>query len=168
MKSSSPPNALWKPDARPRWMKFVTPNPTSTPKTPAMSRRLSSIAPDWWDYTTLPQEIIEAAARLTPRDLERLSRPGFKIVLYDTLEEFYLAEALEYITAWKQSTDDNPVGLCVPIGPTEHLPLVARIVNALGLDVRSGHFWGMAEWFLDGQEVPVTHPLSFERTDRQL
>ncbi|OFW10074.1 MAG: hypothetical protein A3H96_20495 [Acidobacteria bacterium RIFCSPLOWO2_02_FULL_67_36] len=43
-----------------------------------------------------------------PRDLTRLSRPGFTVVLYDTLEEFYLAEALEYVEAWRQSTDDNP------------------------------------------------------------
>ncbi len=62
-----------------------------------MTRRLSAIAPDWWDYTTLPPDLIEAAARLTPRDLEKLSRPGFKVLLYDTLEEFYLAEALEYV-----------------------------------------------------------------------
>ena len=48
--------------------------------------------------------------------------------------------------------------------------LVARIVNALDLDVRSGHFWGMDEWFdvETGREVEVTHPLSFERADREL
>jgi glucosamine-6-phosphate deaminase len=90
------------------------------------------------------------------------------VVLYDTLEDFYLAEALEYIDAWRQSTPDNPVGICGPIGPTEQLPLVARIVNALRLDVRAGHFWGMDEWCLEGREVPVTHPLSFERADREL
>jgi glucosamine-6-phosphate deaminase len=133
-----------------------------------MSRKLSPIAPDWWDYTTLDAEIVEAAARLTPRDLARLSRPGFRVVFYDTLEDFYLAEALEYVEAWRASTDDNPVGICGPIGPTEQLPLVARIINALGLNVRSGHFWGMDEWFVDGREVPVTHALSFERCDRQL
>lgn len=133
-----------------------------------MPRKLSAIAPDWWDYTTLDANLIEAVARLTPRDLERLGRPGFKVVMYDTLEEFYLAEALEYVDAWRQSTDDNPVGICGPIGPTEQLPLVARIVNALRLDVRSAHFWGMDEWYLDGREVPVTHPLSFERADREL
>ncbi len=48
-----------------------------------MARKLSSISPDWWDYTTLDSEIIDAVARLTPRDLERLSRPGFKVVMYD-------------------------------------------------------------------------------------
>jgi excinuclease ABC subunit B len=48
---------------------------------------------------------------------------------YDTLEDFYLAEALEYINAWRQATSSQPAGLCGPIGPTEQLPLVARLVN---------------------------------------
>jgi glucosamine-6-phosphate deaminase len=133
-------------------------------------RKLSSIAPDWWDYTTLDDEIIQAAARLTPEKMLKLSRPGFKVVFYDTLEDFYLAEALEYIAAWKQSTEDNPVGICGPIGPTEQLPLVARLVNELSLNLRSAHFWGMDEWFdtATDREVPVTHPLSFERADREM
>jgi glucosamine-6-phosphate deaminase len=133
-----------------------------------MPRKLSSIAPDWWDYTTLETDIIRDAAALTPEKMLKLARPGFKVVMYDTLEEFYLAEALEYITAWKQSTPDNPVGICGPIGPTEQLPLVARLVNDLNLSVKSGHFWGMDEWYLDGREAPVTHPLSFEKADREL
>jgi glucosamine-6-phosphate deaminase len=90
--------------------------------------------------------------------------------MHDTLEDFYLAEALEYIDAWRQSTDDNPVGICGPIGPTEQLPLVARLVNELGIHVRSGHFWGMDEWYdpATGKEVPDTHPLSFEKADREM
>jgi glucosamine-6-phosphate deaminase len=133
-----------------------------------MPRKLSSIAPQWWDYTTLEDDIIRDAAALTPAQMVQLSRPGFKVVMYDTLAEFYLAEALEYITAWQQSTPDNPVGICGPIGPTEQLPLVARLVNDLNLKVQSGHFWGMDEWFLNGKEAPLTHPLSFEKADREL
>ena len=133
-----------------------------------MPRKLSSIAPDWWDYTTLDDDIIRDAAALTPEKMLKLSRPGFKVVMYDTIEEFYLAEALEYINAWRQSTPDNPVGICGPIGPTEQLPLVARIVNDLGLNIRSAHFWGMDEWYLDGKEAPPTHPLSIEKADREL
>ena len=133
-----------------------------------MPRILSSIAPDWWDYTTLDEALVRDAAALSPQKLAKLSRPGFKVVLYDTLEDFYLAEALEYLAAWRQSTPDNPVGICGPIGPTEQLPLVARIVNALGLDVRAGHFWGMDEWVIGDTETPPTHPLSFERADREL
>ena len=53
-----------------------------------MARKLSSIAPEWWDYTTLDDEVIRAAAALTPEKMAKLSRPGFKVVFYDTLEEF--------------------------------------------------------------------------------
>ena len=134
-----------------------------------MTRAISKVAPDWWDYTTLDAEILEDAAKLTVKAMEKMSRPGFKVVMYETLEDFYLAEALEYIAAWKQSTEDNPVGICGPIGPTEQLPLVARLVNELGLDVRSAHFWGMDEWVDErGQPVPITHPLSFAKADMEL
>ncbi len=133
-----------------------------------MPRKLSTIAPDWWDYTTLENDLIRDAAKLTPRQIEKLARPGFRVMMYDTLEDFYLAEALEYIEAWRNSTPDNPVGICGPIGPTEQLPLVARLVNALGLSVRSAHFWGMDEWYDGKREVSVKHPLSFERADREL
>ncbi len=133
-----------------------------------MPRKFSTIAPDWWDYTTLDDALIAEAARLTPGDMENLARDGFRINFYDTLAEFYLAEALEYITAWKQATADSPVGICGPIGPTEQLPLVARLVNELGLSLQHAHFWGMDEWYADDAETPVTHPLSFERADREL
>lgn len=126
------------------------------------------LAQDWWDFTTLDDELLNDAARLTPRDMMQLSREGFRIVMYDTLEDFYLAEALEYITAWKQSTPDNPVGICGPIGPTEQLPLVARLVNELKLNLADSHFWGMDEWFVNGKELPATHPISFEKADRDL
>ena len=111
-----------------------------------MTRPISKVAPDWWDYTTLEAEIVDEAARLTPEDMLRLSREGFRVVFYDTLEEFYAAEALEYIEAWRKSTPDNPAGICGPIGPTEQLPLVARMVNALELNLADCHFWGMDEW----------------------
>jgi glucosamine-6-phosphate deaminase len=131
-------------------------------------RPLSKVAPDWWDYTTLDREILDDAARLTADDLLQLSRAGFAVEVYDTLEDFYLAEALEYVTAWRQATEDNPAGVCGPIGPTEQLPLVARLVNELELDLRYAHFWAMDEWVLDGKEVLTTHPLSFERAGREL
>ncbi|HOB83746.1 MAG TPA: hypothetical protein PKX27_01795 [Bacteroidales bacterium] len=133
-----------------------------------MARKLSMLAPGWWDYTTLDDELLNDAAKLTPEDLPQLSREGFKVIIYDTIEDFYLAEALEYITAWKQATPDNPAGICGPIGPTEQLPLVARIVNELKMNLSDAHFWGMDEWYVNGREVPVSHPLSFERADREM
>ncbi|MCE5255392.1 MAG: hypothetical protein LLF89_00930 [Spirochaetaceae bacterium] len=131
-------------------------------------RPLSKVAPDWWDYTTLDPELISDAARLEAGDLAGLSRPGFTVKFYDTKEEFYTAEALEYVHAFMTSTEDEPAGICGPIGPTEQLPLVARIINDLGIDVRSAHFWAMDEWFVDGKEVSPDHPLSFRRADMDL
>lgn len=131
-------------------------------------RPLSKISPDWWDYTTLDRQILDDAATLSADDLLALSRPGFTIRFYETVEDFYLAEALEYITAWRQATPDRPAGICGPIGPTEQLPLVARLVNELEIDLRHAHFWGMDEWVVDGREAPESFPLSFARADREL
>jgi glucosamine-6-phosphate deaminase len=133
-----------------------------------MPRPISKIAEGWWDYTTLDPAIWTDAAALTAKDLAQLSRPGFQVHFYDTVQEFYAAEALEYVEAWRQSTPDNPCGICGPIGPTEQLPLVARMVNALGLNLKHAHFWGMDEWVVDGQPVSTDHPLSFAKCDRDL
>ena len=132
------------------------------------TRPESKIAPGWWDYTTLDRAILDDAAKITIKDLTQLSRSGFKIRLYDTVEEFYLDEALEYIDAWKQATPSSPCGICGPIGPTEQLPLVARLVNALELDLSHAHFWGMDEWIVGGRAVPDSFPLSFAKADKEL
>src|SRR5947207_7839746 len=133
-----------------------------------MSRPISKVAPDWWDYTTLDSSLLADAARLGPGDLLQLARPGFEVAIYDTIEDFYCAEALEYIRVWQQATADRPAGICGPIGPTEQLPLVARLVNELNLNLRNCHFWGMDEWAIDGREVPEDFPMSFALADKQL
>jgi glucosamine-6-phosphate deaminase len=133
-----------------------------------MARAISNVAPGWWDYTTLEPALLKDAAGLEEKDIVELDRPGFRISFYDTLEEFYLAEALEYIDAWKHATADDPAGICGPIGPTEQLPLVALIVNSLGLKLQHGHFWGMDEWLVNGEPVDVSYPLSFKKADMDL
>jgi glucosamine-6-phosphate deaminase len=131
-------------------------------------RPISKIAPGWWDYTTLDREILDNAAELSADDLLGLSRPGFSVKFYDTLEDFYLAEAREYISAWRHATAEQPAGGCGPIGPTAQLPLVARLVNELEIDLSHAHFWGMDEWVVDGKEVGLEFPLSFAQADMDL
>lgn len=131
-------------------------------------RALSKVAPDWWDYTTLDKEILDDAARLSVKDIAELSRPGFTVRFYDTVQEFYLAEALEYITSWQQSTPGKPAGICGPIGPTEQLPLVAQIVNDLNISLKNCHFWGMDEWVINGKEADINFPLGFAKADMDL
>ena len=70
-----------------------------------MARKQSILAPDWWDFTTLDDEILNDAARLTPEAMLGLSREGFKVKFYDTLEDFYLAEAL----GWTFSRYSRPI-----------------------------------------------------------
>jgi len=62
-------------------------------------RKKSMLAEGWWDYTTIDEQIMRDAAQLTAEDILQLSRPGFKVIFHDTLESFYLAEALQYIEA---------------------------------------------------------------------
>jgi glucosamine-6-phosphate deaminase len=131
-------------------------------------RTLSKLAPGWWDYTTLDKSILDDAASLDEKDLMQLSREGFKVVMYDTREEFFLAEALEYIHAWQRATESDPAGICGPIGPTEQLPLVALLVNELNLSLKNCHFWGMDEWVVNGKEVSLDFPLGFARADMEL
>jgi glucosamine-6-phosphate deaminase len=131
-------------------------------------RATSKIAKDFWDYTTLDPKILDDAARLTAKDLLQMARPGFTVKIYETRDEFFCAEALEYVWAWRQAAASKPTGICGPIGPTEQLPLVAQMVNELEVDVREGHFWAMDEWYVDGREVPISHPLSFAKADLDL
>ena len=107
-----------------------------------MPRKLSTIAPDWWDYTTLEDDLIRDAAALSPTDLEQLSRPGFRVVMYDTLEDFYLAEALEYIDAWRQATTDNPVG----IPASETVPNSLSSSDRTWMKLAFGSAWTHAFW----------------------
>jgi glucosamine-6-phosphate deaminase len=72
------------------------------------------------------------------------------------------------MAAWRQATEARPAGLCGPIGPTEQLPLVARLVNELEINLRHAHFWGMDEWVVDGKEAGLDFPLGFARTDMEL
>ncbi len=134
----------------------------------AMPRPYSTINAQWWDYTTLDKDLLKDAAKLSEKDLGQLSRPGFTIHMYDTYETFFLAEAMEYINAWKKSTDSSPTGICGPIGPVRQLPMVAQLVNDLQLNVREGHFWGMDEWLVNGKEISENHPISFKKTDMDM
>ena len=131
-------------------------------------RKLSMIDPEWWDFTTLDDAIINDAAKLTVEEVEQLSRPGFTVEMYDSREELFVAQALEYILAWKDSTPDSPSGVCGPIGPTEHLPLVAQMVNQLNINLENAYFWGMDEWAVNGQAVSSQHALSFAGANKRL
>ena len=93
-----------------------------------MSRKMSTIDPQWWDYTTLDRTILEDAAKITVKDIEQLQRPGFKVTIFDSIEEFFVAEAMEYIRVWQESTP----GLIMYFQYTE-LRFNTRLIQVISL-----------------------------------
>ena len=116
----------------------------------------------WWDFTCLEQSLAEQAASMTLEDVVKLANDQCHIKVYDKLDDMFLSQALEYITCWQQATEEAPAGLCGPVGPTAQMPIVAKLVNELNIDLKNCHFWGMDEWCIDGESVSMEHPLSFK------
>ena len=136
-----------------------------------MPRKLSAIAPDWWDYTTLDAELIDDAARLTARDLPRLSRPGFHASCSTTRSKSSISP--------RRSNTSTRGG---------RAPTTARSASAgrsgrpsscrwsRGSSTRSSSTcaavisgaWTSGSTTAPAAKSPVTHPLSFERADREL
>ncbi|WP_413112494.1 hypothetical protein [Thaumasiovibrio sp. DFM-14] len=122
----------------------------------------------WWDFTCLDEELLARAAKLTEKDVLQLANKRLNINIYDNLDDMFLSQAMEYITTWQQASVDSPAGICGPVGPTRQMPLVAKIVNELSLDLRHCHFWGMDEWCVDGETINPNNGLSFTGTNHRL
>ncbi len=100
-----------------------------------MARPISKVAPGWWDYTTLdPHLLADAAQAHTERPACSCRATASKSRSTTRSKNSIVPKRWNTSASWQQATADNPVGICGPIGPTEQLPLVARIVNALGLE----------------------------------
>jgi glucosamine-6-phosphate deaminase len=129
-------------------------------------RRSSRIAKDWWDFTTLDKELLEEASRITIEDIQKFSRPGFKVKIFNTLESFFLTEAFEYVHCWKKSTKKEPSGICGPIGPVHQLSRVADIINNMDINLKEAHYWGMDDWYIGESEdfdLPPSLSIIFRR-----
>ncbi len=133
-------------------------------------RPLSKIAPDWWDYTTLDRAILDEAAAPDARGPARPGRPGLHREFYDdAAKSSTWPRRWNISTAWRQATADNPAGICGPIGPTEQLPLVARLVNELDLDAAPLPFLGHGRVGRGrARGARSTYPLCFARADMEL
>ena len=108
-----------------------------------MSRPLSKVAPGWWDYTTLDEELL-ARRRAAHRQTMSPGSRGPASRWCSTTR----SRTSTWPRRWSTSTPggsrppDNPAGICGPIGPTEQLPLVARLVNELEFDLSQRPFLG--------------------------
>lgn len=54
--------------------------------------------------------------------------------------------------------------MIVPVGPTDHYPILARLINQLNVSLNDVWFFNMDEYMLTETEmISSTHPMSFER-----
>ena len=54
--------------------------------------------------------------------------------------------------------------MIVPVGPTDHYPIFARLVNQLGISLKNVHFFNMDEYMITTSEcIDDNHPMSFHR-----
>lgn len=54
--------------------------------------------------------------------------------------------------------------MIVPVGPTNQYPILAEMVNRLGVSLKNVHFFNMDEYLSSATEIiPKDHPLSFHR-----
>lgn len=123
---------------------------------------------DWTAYAAKHPGQMEDVRNLDLTDPRLNRRDGFRVKLYYSAQDFFVAEALEYVHALSRSTADNPVGFCGPVGPTEQLPLVAQIINDQNISVRDGFFAGMDEFIVDGKAINSACELSFKRCDLEM
>ena len=59
--------------------------------------------------------------------------------------------------------------MIVPVGPTDQYPILARLVNELGVSLKNVHFFNMDEYMITQTEViDENHPMSFkERMNKE-
>ena len=100
--------------------------------------------------------------------ISQLARPGFRVAIYETVEDFYCAEG--WNTSRLAAGDRRPPG--GDCGADWSDGAVCRSshasVNALDIKFHDAHFWGMDEWVENGRGGSTDSPLSFARADMEL
>ena len=88
---------------------------------------------------------------------------GMKCKTVETENQVYFEMALTMLEEIKKRNDRGlPTVMIVPVGPTDQYPLLAAMVNRLGVSLRNVHFFNMDEYMLSPTEtIPASDPLSF-------
>ncbi len=63
----------------------------------------------------------------------------------------------------KNNAADKDTVMIVPVGPTQQYPILADMVNRLGVSLKRVHFFNMDEYMLTPEKViDPSHPMAFE------
>ena len=59
---------------------------------------------------------------------------------------------------------NKPTVMIVPVGPTQQYPILAKMVNRLGVSLKNVHFFNMDEYMITPTEaIDSEHPMSFKK-----
>ena len=62
----------------------------------------------------------------------------------------------------RNNAEGKPSVMIVPVGPTEQYPILAKLVNQLGVSLKNVHFFNMDEYLVTPEQpIPEDHPMSF-------
>lgn len=89
-------------------------------------------------------------------------------ITFRTLEsgwDVYFDMALAMLDTVRRNNEmSRPTVMIVPVGPTGQYPILAKLVNHLGVSLKNVHFFNMDEYLLSPTEcIDKDNPLSFHR-----
>ena len=113
--------------------------------------------------TTERSDEVQELLKLGPEELEAEAGDRIKILpdLDDVMDNFARAMADEITT---NNKNGDLTSLILPVGPIDHYPRLANLINEQRISLEDCHFFFMDEYCdASGRVLPVDHPLSFRR-----
>ncbi|WP_324760971.1 6-phosphogluconolactonase [Haloarcula sp. GH36] len=113
--------------------------------------------------TTERDEEVRALLELGPEELETEAGDTIEIRpdLDDVMDDFAHEVADEIRT---NNENGDPTSLILPVGPVDHYPQLADLINKQQISLDNCHFFFMDEYCDgSGRVLPADHPLSFRR-----
>ena len=103
-----------------------------------------------------PDYLALSADELGRNSSVRVYIKGDMASVAEDLAESMLAEILQGERSGRGAT------LIIPVGPVDHFPILAKMLNERKISCRNTVFINMDEYLTDGDEwIPLEHPLSF-------
>jgi len=97
--------------------------------------------------------------------MDKVFENGIRLKLVQTESDVYLDMALRMLDTIIRCRKENRVcAMIVPVGPTGQYPILARLVNELGISLKGVHLFNMDEYLISPTEViDPKHPMSFHK-----
>lgn len=103
--------------------------------------------------------------------MEKTLPCGIRLKLVGSESDLYLDMALDMLETITRCARENRVcAMIVPVGPTGQYPILAELVNRLGVSLRHVHFFNMDEYLITPDKaIAPDHFMSFhKRMDAEL